>query len=126
MKSMALFMILTAMMNAGQISTLLSNRAKNNASPQALWTIGFEYYYQHGFSPKEMARVLAKAYAGARGQTPEQNAILKQAAAFWEKELAYWPESVIPAKAWRERLRPYRPFIRGFQAEPLPMLSAPQ
>ncbi|MBF0528289.1 MAG: hypothetical protein HQK55_03245 [Deltaproteobacteria bacterium] len=126
MKSIVLFMMMTAMMNSGQISKLLTAQANRNATPQTLWTLGFELFYGQGFPQKEMAANLAKAYAAAAGKTPDQKAILKQAAAFWEKEVAHWDDPNLPANAWRERVRPTRPFVHGFQGDPLSMWPAPK
>ena len=75
--------------SSDQIAAALSQSAANGASPQSLWNMGYMYFNQYP-PTRELALQISQAYSSARGQTPEQDRALQQAANFWRNKYEYW------------------------------------
>ncbi|MEW6263281.1 MAG: hypothetical protein AB1641_09400 [Thermodesulfobacteriota bacterium] len=127
MKVLLLSLMLSGLMSAGEISTALTNSAQKGASPQTLWNFGLELYCREVFPTRETAAGLAQGYASAKGINEAQNAILKQAEAFWSKQRNYFDSNLLPAATYPDRTRfPSRALVRGFRSPPLPLFRAPR
>lgn len=126
MKAVIGLMLALSLMSVEHIADQLSRRAAEGADPQTLWNLGFELYYRQGFNQKEMAGHLAKAYAEAVGETPQQQRVLRQAARFWARERAYFDRDVVPRPVWPED-GPGRPLVPGTRTQPeMKMFPAPR
>ena len=62
----------------------LNRRLGRNASYQTLWNCGYDFYRLH-LRNQDAAQVIFLAYTSVRGNNPEQDRAIKQAAIYWQK-----------------------------------------
>jgi hypothetical protein len=122
MKLCALSIVLFSVMSVQQITGLLNERATRGASDADLWNLGFELYYRHGFSQKEMADRLFQAYKQAEPQNDRQKTLFQKAARFWRGQYEYFDQGVMPQEKTPRPPVSQRHFVPGFY-RPSPRLK---
>ncbi|MDR2353857.1 MAG: hypothetical protein LBF22_12035 [Deltaproteobacteria bacterium] len=62
----------------------LERKLRQGASYQTLWNTGYEFYRIH-LRNQDTANVIFRAYLAVRGNNPEQQKAITQAAIYWQK-----------------------------------------
>ena len=67
-----------------EVRAELERKLRQNATYQTIWNTGYEFYRVH-LRNQDTAYVIFLAYQAVRGNTPEQDRAVKQAAIYWQK-----------------------------------------
>ncbi|MDR2338674.1 MAG: hypothetical protein LBF40_00830 [Deltaproteobacteria bacterium] len=62
----------------------LERKINRDATYQTIWNTGYQFYRLH-LRNQDSAQVIFEAYMAVRGNTPEQNKAIRQAAIYWQK-----------------------------------------
>ncbi|MDR0354967.1 MAG: hypothetical protein LBJ64_04450 [Deltaproteobacteria bacterium] len=71
-------------LSTDMVKAELESRLARNPSYATIWNAGYDIYRLH-YRNQDTARVIHLGYMSVRGQTPEENRAIRQAAIYWQK-----------------------------------------
>jgi hypothetical protein len=71
-------------LTVAEVRAALEWKIARGGSYQTIWNTGYEYYRRH-LRNQDTAEVIWRAFLAVRGENPEQERALRQAAIYWQK-----------------------------------------